>query len=154
MASCVFNKKGGFNTPFCRKPERFRQAYITKICNQVLWVENCLKEKEWIFVCTDWKKTMNQVENDDFVYANPPYVGRFTDYYNHWTEKDALHLENSLKSLSCSFLYSMWSENKYRKNERLYQVFSEYPIHTFSHFYHLGSTEKLRKKMIEALVIG
>ncbi len=30
-----FNSKGGFNVPFCRKPERFRQALITKICNQI-----------------------------------------------------------------------------------------------------------------------
>ena len=30
-----FNQKGQFNTPFCKKPERFRPAYVTKICNQV-----------------------------------------------------------------------------------------------------------------------
>ncbi|MGL4424069.1 MAG: Dam family site-specific DNA-(adenine-N6)-methyltransferase, partial [Gemmataceae bacterium] len=30
-----FNRKGRFNVPFCRKPERFSKAYITKITNQV-----------------------------------------------------------------------------------------------------------------------
>ena len=30
-----FNQCGEFNVPFCRKPNRFAQAYITKICNQV-----------------------------------------------------------------------------------------------------------------------
>lgn len=33
-----FNRKGGFNIPFCRKPNRFAQAYVTKITNQVAWV--------------------------------------------------------------------------------------------------------------------
>ena len=30
-----FNRKGEFNIPFCRKPQRFAQAYVTKIVNQV-----------------------------------------------------------------------------------------------------------------------
>lgn len=33
-----FNRKGGFNIPFCKKPNRFAQAYVTKITNQVAWV--------------------------------------------------------------------------------------------------------------------
>lgn len=30
-----FNKQGCWNIPFCKKPERFAPAYITKICNQI-----------------------------------------------------------------------------------------------------------------------
>src|SRR6185503_4484665 len=30
-----FNRKGEFNVPFGHKPERFAQAYITKITNQI-----------------------------------------------------------------------------------------------------------------------
>ncbi len=30
-----FNKKGGFNIPFCKKPNRFSKSYITKIINQI-----------------------------------------------------------------------------------------------------------------------
>ena len=37
-----FNQKGEFNTPFCKKPERFSRAYITKICNQVRWAGNVI----------------------------------------------------------------------------------------------------------------
>lgn len=149
-----FNKKGGFNTPFCRKPERFRAAYITKICNQVQWVTDRIRRKDWEFVCGDWTSILSQVRQSDFVYADPPYAGRFTDYYNSWSDEDALRLEARLKALPCPFLYSMWSENKYRKNERLHQAFSDYEIKTFSHFYHLGSTENLRNRMMEALVVG
>jgi len=149
-----FNKKGDFNTPFCRKPERFRQAYITKICNQGEQVFDCMIGKSWAFVCADWADMTSGAQSGDFVYCDPPYAGRFTGYFNSWTKEDAEQLEDRLKALPCQFLYSMWLENKYRKNERLHKTFSNYEIRTFSHFYHLGSTEKRRNSMIEALVLG
>ncbi|MYB33717.1 MAG: Dam family site-specific DNA-(adenine-N6)-methyltransferase [Gammaproteobacteria bacterium] len=149
-----FNKKGRFNTPFCRKQELFRQAYITKICNQVERAFDCMMGKSWDFVCVDWTDVISKAQAGDFVYCDPPYAGRYTDYFNSWDEEDAKQLEDRLKNLPCQFLYSMWSENKYRKNERLHEAFSNYEVRTFSHFYHLGSTEKLRNSMTEALVLG
>lgn len=149
-----FNKKGNFNTPFCRKSERFRPAYITKICNQVQHAADSMGDKSWEFVCADWTDILSQACKDDFVYCDSPYIGRFTDYFNSRTDNDALRLEDNLKTLPCPFLYSMWSENKYRKNERLHKAFSKYEIRTFSHFYHLGATESLRNRMTEALVVG
>ena len=149
-----FNKKGRFNTPFCRKPERFRPAYITKICNQVQRAADNMAGKSWDFVCADWTNILGESRKDDFVYCDPPYAGRFTDYFNSWTDEDASRLEDCLKALPCPFLYSMWSENKYRRNDRLHDAFAEYEIKTFSHFYHLGATEDLRNGMTEALVVG
>jgi len=149
-----FNKSGGFNTPFCRKPERFRAAYITKICNQVKWVLEKVRGKKWEFICSDWYELLTNVDSTDFVYADPPYAGRHADYFNSWSEHDASELEKALKSLPCRFLYSMWSENKYRRNNRLYEEFSDYKIETFSHFYHLGSSENFRNSITEALVVG
>lgn len=149
-----FNKKGRFNTPFCRKPDRFRPAYITKICNQVQRAADSMVGNAWEFVCGDWDEILSEAREGDFVYCDPPYAGRFTDYFNSWTDDDATQLEESLKALPCPFLYSMWSENKYRKNDRLHDAFSGYEIRTFSHFYHLGATEDLRNGMTEALVVG
>ena len=149
-----FNRKGQFNTPFCRKPERFRPAYITKICNQVQRAADCMAGKMWEFICADWGELLREVRAGDFVYCDPPYAGRFNDYFNSWTDDDAAQLEDCLKALPCPFLYSMWSENKYRRNDRLHAAFSSYEIRTFSHFYHLGSTENLRNGMTEALVVG
>ena len=149
-----FNKKGCFNTPFCRKPERFRPAYITKICNQVQRAADSMAGKTWEFVCADWGDLLKEARAGDFVYCDPPYAGRFTDYFNSWTDNDAEQLEEGLKALPCPFIYSMWSENKYRKNNRLHDSFSDYEIRTFSHFYHLGAREHLRNGMTEALVLG
>ena len=38
-----FNSNGGYNVPFCRKPRRFSKSYVTKITNQVAWVESFLR---------------------------------------------------------------------------------------------------------------
>lgn len=149
-----FNRKGHFNAPFCRKPERFRPALITKICNQVQKAADSMAGKSWEFICSDWSDVMSDAGEGDFVYCDPPYAGRSTGYFSTWNYSDAIQLEHRLKALPCSFLYSMWSENRYRKNERMHAVFSEYSIRTFPHFYHLGSTTNLRNQVMEALVIG
>lgn len=149
-----FNRSGRFNTPFCRKPERFRTGYITRICNQVQWAAGRIRASSWEFDCADWSALLAEAAPDDFVYADPPYAGRFADYFNRWTHEDAARLDAAVKALPCPFLYSMWAGNRYRENAGLYRAFGGYRIETFSHFYHLGATESLRNGVTEALVVG
>jgi DNA adenine methylase len=148
-----FNAKGHFNVPFCRKIGRFRPAYITKICNQVAWVARVLQDKDWTFKVQDWRETLAHVSPADFVYLDPPYIGRHTDYFNPWTNAEAEALAIAIKALPCGFAYSMWKQNKYRENAHLSQHFSQYPCVTYQHYYHVGSTENLRNAMEEALII-
>jgi DNA adenine methylase len=147
-----FNSKGQFNVPFGKKPNRFSPSYITKIVNQVAYANSLIRNNEWIFREADWRETLGQAQKEDFVYADPPYIGRHTDYYNKWTENDALELFDSLKSLQCGFALSTWSRNRYRANPYLPSDDSV-EIRTFNHFYHVGPTESLRNPMVEALVI-
>lgn len=149
-----FNSKGGFNVPWCKKLDRFRQAHVTKICNQVTWMTNIIRRSDWTFVCQDWRQTLAQVEPSDLVYVDPPYVGRHTDYFNSWEESDADELAKALQDLDAGFAYSMWAKNKYRENEHLKKWFDGYPVAYQSHFYHVGSTESLRNEMQEALVLS
>lgn len=148
-----FNSRGEFNVPSGRKRDRFRKAYITKIVNQVDYLFNLIKNRDWEFEVADWRDTLKEAKEGDFIYADPPYIGRHTDYYNKWTEIDAVELFSSLNSLSCGFALSTWSHNKYRSNPYMPNEASEIIIKTFSHFYHLGPTEKLRNAMEEALII-
>lgn len=149
-----FNKKGGFNVPFCRKPERFRQALITKICNQVAWAADTIAGKDWEFKVQPWEATLMEIGVDDFVYLDPPYIGRHADYYNQWSEEHAKSLAASVRKLRSGFAYSMWKENKYRENAHLEEEFKGYAIETFNHFYHVGASENLRSEMEEALVLN
>lgn len=148
-----FNRNGEFNVPFCRKPDRFRQAYVTKIVNQVIALHEILRDKEWEFQVGDWRDCLTGLEEDDFVYLDPPYIGRHTDYYNQWSEQDAAELAQIAQSLPCGFAMSMWKENKYRSNVYLVRYWNETVQRTMTHFYHVGSTENLRNAMEEALLI-
>lgn len=149
-----FNSKGGFNVPFCKKTERFRQAYITKICNQVQWAGNIIKGKDWTFIEQDWRNTLKNVHSNDFVYLDPPYIGRNADYFNTWKDEDADDLANTIKALPCKFAYSMWKKNDYRENLHLIKHFKDYPYVSYDHFYHVGASEKLRNPMEEVLVFN
>jgi len=148
-----FNSQGKFNVPFGHKHERFRRAYITKIVNQVSKIRQIMINKDWKFQVNDWRETMSNANLDDFVYMDPPYIGRHTDYYNNWNESDAIELANFSSDLKCGFALSMWKENKYRENIHLDLHWNGFVIKTFSHFYHVGSKEKFRNAMTEALVL-
>ncbi|HYN82968.1 MAG TPA: Dam family site-specific DNA-(adenine-N6)-methyltransferase [Gemmatimonadaceae bacterium] len=149
-----FNKKGGFNVPFCKKPDRFAAAYITKIVNQVAWVSQMMRGKAWEFVVADWRDSVALATSEDFVYCDPPYNDRHTDYFTRWQSQDVDDLAQSLKLLDGGFAYSTWKGNKYRQNVHIAKHFAEYPTVCIKHFYHVGPTEALRNEMEEALVVA
>lgn len=148
-----FNRKGGFNVPFGHKPERFSQAYITKIVNQVGWVAKQMRDKDWEFRVAEWREAFAEARAEDFVYLDPPYIGRHTDYFNNWQERDAVNLADGAQRLPCGFALSMWLENRYRQNDHLARHWQALEMRVFSHFYHVGSTEDLRNEMTEALIL-
>ena len=148
-----FNSKGKFNVPFCRKPDRFAQAYVTKITNQVANIARLMAGRDWQFEVADWRTTLDGVGADDFVYADPPYYGRHTEYFTAWGENDAHELLTRLRALPAGFALSTWKQNKYRSNPHLEGDMAGLTIKTKTHFYHVGATEELRNEMEEALVI-
>ena len=148
-----FNSNGGFNSPFGRKPERFSKGYITKICNQIDWVQKHILSRNYQFECKDWKDAISESTKEDFVYLDPPYYGRHTTYYNDWSEEHALELVEWTKQTNSGYAVSLWLENKYRKNGFIQNHWPKQAIREFSHYYFLGSTEDKRTNMKEALII-
>ena len=149
-----FNSKGEFNTPFGKKPDRFRKGYITKIVNQVRYVEECIHKYDWVFVAQDFRRTIKEVNQDDVIYCDPPYIGRHTNYFDDWTEKDERDLYELLSEFKGKFLLSTWYKNKYRENEFIGAFWSEFNIITRNHFYYVGGREINRNPIMEALVVN
>jgi DNA adenine methylase len=148
-----FNSKGGFNVPFCRKPHRFSPAYITRIVNQVRRARRAMDGRGWRFVAADWRQTLSEARSCDFVYLDPPYIGRHTGYHGRWTAEQARGLAEATRQLPCGFALSMWQENEFRRNRHLQEEWRGLVTRSYEHFYHVGATEKLRHRMTEALVI-
>lgn len=147
-----FNGKGGFNVPFCKKPNRFAQAYITKISNQVDRISEIISKGNYTFLCQSFEKTIGMVNRDDVVYCDPPYIGRHVDYFNSWGEHDERLLFETLSSLNATFITSTWHHNDYRENKYVHDLWSSFRILTKEHFYHVGASEKNRSPMVEALI--
>lgn len=148
-----FNKKGEFNVPFCQKPNRFAKAYITKICNQVTKVSQIISDKDWEFKYGSWRDAFIAASENDYIYLDPPYIGRDTSYVGEWSEEDAIALSEYSKKTPANVCLSMWRENKFRRNEHLYEYWNDYCWHDINHFYHIGAKESNRHEMIEVLAI-
>lgn len=147
-----FNRKGGFNIPFCRKPQRFAQSYTTKIINQVSWVSKLIQMKEFTFKCQDFNKTIEEASPNDIIYCDPPYIDRHVDYYNGWDDSHERKLFNKLTDFRGRFILSTWHHNDYRENEYVKNLWSEHSVLTREHFYHVGGKEENRNPVMEALV--
>ncbi len=148
-----FNRRGEFNVPFGHKCERFSQSYVTKIANQIDWVAKQMRGKEWEFRVARWDEAFGSALSSDFIYLDPPYIGRHTDYYNTWDDTEATRLACAAQQLPCGFALSMWLENRYRSNPHIEQHWSGLDIRVCSHFYHVGSSENLRNEIDEALIL-
>lgn len=147
-----FNRKGGFNIPFCKKNNRFAQAYVTKIVNQVSAVSRFLKAGKIEIKCQDFQETISKAEVGDIIYCDPPYIDRHVDYFNSWDESHEIALFESLSKAKCDFILSTWHHNDYRKNQYIESHWSKFNILTREHFYHVGGSEENRNPMVEAIV--
>ena len=147
-----FNKNYQFNVPYGHKPKRFSKAYVTKIVNQVAHIEELLKWGEWQFLCQSFEDTISSATNNDFIYCDPPYIGRNVDYYDSWNETSEKKLHDALKKSKACFMLSTWHHNDYRENKYINTVWGECQIITKEHFYHVGAKEINRKPVVEALL--
>lgn len=151
-----FNSCGNFNVPFCRKADRFSKAYITKIVNQVQYVEECFADCDWKFENQDFRKTLLQLDEYTaaFIYCDPPYIDRNNDYYESWTENTERDLYQILTDSKKNFMLSTWEQNKFRANSYIYSIWKNCRKISEEHFYHVGAKEINRHSMTEALLMN
>ncbi len=147
-----FNRKGEFNVPFCRKPNRFSRAYVTKICNQVRAVSDVLTTGDFIFARQDFSETIGAAGRGDLLYCDPPYIGRHADYFGAWDEARERELAKALSAAQARFILSTWRSNRFRGNTFLKSLWAGFHIRTREHFYHVGGRQDNRNAMIEAIV--
>jgi DNA adenine methylase len=149
-----FNGKGEFNIPFCKKPLRFSKAYITKIVHQIRSVYELIGSRSWIFSCLDFRPVISSATDLDFIYCDPPYYGRHTDYFNSWSDEDESDLFECLSNTKAKFILSTWYGNEYRKNPSIDKYWRDFYVLKKEHFYHVGAKEINRRPMVEALVMN
>ena len=149
-----FNRSGHFNVPFCKKPARFSQAYVTKIVNQGDAVSQVVRSGHFDFRVSNFRRILDEARSGDLIYCDPPYIARHADYFNSWSEDDERALADGLRMTSASFILSTWSHNDYRMNDYIDSFWGDFPRITREHFYHVGARESNRRGITEALVFS
>ena len=148
-----FNRRGEWNIPFCKKPERFSKAYITKIVNQVRAARSIIQPK-WQFRSVSFEETISEAREEDIIYCDPPYMGRSVDYFGGWKESEEHKLFQMLSSTEARFILSTWHHNEYRENQLIAQYWSQFNMVTREHFYHAGAKLHNRRSIVEALIFN
>lgn len=147
-----FNSKGGFNVPYCKKDRRFSKSYITKIANQVDWVARVIRNNKYDFKNCDFTEAISEAKEGDFIYCDPPYIDRYSDYFNTWNEEKEKELYRILSNTKIYFMLSTWHSNQYRENKYITMLWNKFHNDIIEHFYHLGASENNRNAIKEALV--
>lgn len=147
-----FNKNGGYNVPFCKKPNRFAQSLVTKITNQIENISQIIEQGDYEFKLQDFNQTLSELKSTDLVYSDPPYIGRHVDYFDSWSEEEEIILNQGLVNSNCKFILSTWLSNKYRTNDYVFSIWKDCFVSTKEHFYHVGGKETNRNAVYEALL--
>lgn len=105
------------------------------------------------FALASFEETLQGLTSDNFIYMDPPYIGRYDGYYDSWSEEKANLLRSVIEKSDAGYALSMWDENKYRRNEHLDTWGSNIKL-TQEHLYHVGARESNRASMTEALMVS
>lgn len=99
-------------------------------------------------------ETIAQAKEGDLIYCDPPYYGRYVDYYNGWTEADEEALFHALENTPAHFILSTWHHNEFRANDMINRFWNHFHVETQGHFYQAGGHLENRHAMVEALVFN
>ncbi len=141
-----FNRKGAFNLPPGKRD--FNQRMYEKL---IIFL-NTLQAQNASFFNQDFRTLdLTQLDEKDFVYADPPYLITCAAYNEQggWTaenEADLLHLLDQLSSRNIRFALSNVLESKGRKNAVLSQWLNRRPDYRMIDLnYHYRNSNYQRK---------
>lgn len=130
-----FNRQHRYNDPYGHKDNRFSKAYVTKIVNQVEYVQAKIAESDWGFLAMGYGDAIDAAPDNSLIYCNPPYIGLTSTYYDTWDEEKEKGLHNSLMESRCRFMVSSWAHNDFRSNELIDTLWSDCHVSYADHAY-------------------
>lgn len=94
-----FNRQHRHNVPYGHKDDRFSKAYITKVVNQLEYVQRKIAENDWKFAAMRYEDAIAAAPDGSFIYCDPPYIGLTSTYYDSWDEEKETRLHDSRAGL-------------------------------------------------------
>lgn len=125
-----FNSKGQYNVPFGK---RIFNENIRKNLKETI---SAIQSKEIIFAFSDYKEAFNlvnsQLDENSFVYCDPPYLITDVAYNSHWDKQEFTKLLILLDQLNESGIKWGLSEvifHKGKENDVLREWMDKYKVH-------------------------
>lgn len=149
------NKSNKFNVPFgdYKNP---------KICDAINLRSISKKLKNVNIVCDDYKKSLEVIDNNTFVYIDPPYrpislTSSFTSYNkSSFNDKEQVELSefvNNINKIGAKFLMSNSDPKNYNSDDNFFDdLYSEYNINRILANRSINSKGNLRNKITELLI--
>jgi DNA adenine methylase len=148
-----FNNSGKFNVSWNKKPDILHnKRYKTLVINQLQRVQTIIHDNHFKFFNKDFRLVIPMAKSKDLLYLDPPYFGRHSDYFTHWTEEDESDLFKLLCETKAKFILSTWHHNEFRSNPMIKKFWNNFNVHTKNHHFQLGANRENRRPMVEALV--
>lgn len=137
-----FNRQHRYNVPYGHNDNRFSKAYVTKIVNQVEYVQAKIAENDWEFLTMGYEDAIDAAPSNSLIYCDPPYIGLTSTYYDTWDEEKEKGLHDSLVNSGFKFMVSSWSHNDYRRNELIGSLWSDCHVSYADHSYIVNGKHK------------
>lgn len=137
-----FNRQHRYNVPYGHKDDRFSNAYITKIVDQLEYVQGKIAESDWEFTAMRYEGAIAAASNGSFIYCDPPYIGLTSTYYDTWDEEKEKGLHDSLRERGCKFMVSSWAHNDNRSNGLIDPLWSDCHVSYADHAYIVNGKHK------------
>lgn len=148
-----FNKKGRYNSPFCKRPAQFTPRLIERISRQVADAARLMSES-WDFRNEDFESMIASAKAEDLIYCDPPYANRQNTFFTYWEEEDERRLFRVLSATPARFVLSTWIRSRQRKNSFVSAYWSRFNVYEREHFYHAGARLESRRPITEGLVVN
>lgn len=120
-----FNRQHRYNVPYGHNDNRFSKAYVTKIVNQLDYVQKRIADNDWTFQVAPYEDAIAAAPGNSFIYCDPPYIGLTSTYYDSWDDEKETRLHDSLMDSGCKFMVSSWHHNDYRSNGSIDTLWSD-----------------------------
>lgn len=149
-----FNNKGSFNIPFGKN----RSAYNMVIRENLIKTSTQLKNMKTIFSSVDFRNViLNNIQKNNFVYCDPPYLVTQATYNGIWKEQEERDLLNLLTQLDDNNIKFALSNVLYcgqKTNEILLNWIKKYDVIELDKTYNNCNYQKkeTNKKTQEILV--
>lgn len=137
-----FNRQHRYNVPYGHNDNRFSKAYVTKIVNQVEYVQAKITENDWEFLAMSYGDAIDASPSNSLIYCDPPYIGLTSTYYDTWDEEKEKGRHDSLMESGCRFMVSSWAHNDYRSNELIGTLWSDCHVSYADHAYIVNGRHK------------